>query len=44
MRLDHILVSPGITVTEARTVAVPGTDHRGVLAVLDLSALARHAR
>jgi endonuclease/exonuclease/phosphatase (EEP) superfamily protein YafD len=44
MRLDHILVSPGITVTEARTVAVPGTDHRGVLAVLDLTALAAHAR
>jgi endonuclease/exonuclease/phosphatase (EEP) superfamily protein YafD len=44
MRLDHILVSPGITVTEARTVAVPGTDHRGVLAVLDLGALAAHAR
>ena len=44
MRLDHILVSPGITVTEARTVVVPGTDHRGVLAVLDLGALAAPAR
>jgi endonuclease/exonuclease/phosphatase (EEP) superfamily protein YafD len=36
MRLDHILVSPGITVSEARTVAIPGTDHRAVLAVLEL--------
>jgi endonuclease/exonuclease/phosphatase (EEP) superfamily protein YafD len=36
MRLDHILVSPGITVTETHTVQIPGTDHRGVLAVLKL--------
>jgi endonuclease/exonuclease/phosphatase (EEP) superfamily protein YafD len=36
MRLDHILVSPGITVSEARTVKIPGTDHRAVLAVLEL--------
>ena len=37
MRLDHILVSPGITVSAARTVHVPGTDHRAVLAVLELA-------
>jgi endonuclease/exonuclease/phosphatase (EEP) superfamily protein YafD len=37
MRLDHILVSrPGAIVHEARTVGVPGTDHRGVLAVIEL--------
>jgi endonuclease/exonuclease/phosphatase (EEP) superfamily protein YafD len=37
MRLDHILVSrPGAIVREARTVDVPGTDHRGVLAVIEL--------
>jgi endonuclease/exonuclease/phosphatase (EEP) superfamily protein YafD len=41
MRLDHILVSPGITVSEARTVQIPGTDHRAVLAVLELPAPAR---
>ena len=39
MRLDHILVSAGITVTQARAVAIAGTDHRGVLAVLELPAL-----
>jgi endonuclease/exonuclease/phosphatase (EEP) superfamily protein YafD len=37
MRLDHILVSPGIAVSEARTVQIPGTDHRAVLAVLELA-------
>jgi endonuclease/exonuclease/phosphatase family metal-dependent hydrolase len=37
MRLDHILVSPGITVSETRAVSIPGTDHRGVLAVLELA-------
>lgn len=37
MRLDHILVSPGLTVSETRTVQIPGTDHRGVLAVLNLA-------
>jgi endonuclease/exonuclease/phosphatase (EEP) superfamily protein YafD len=42
MRLDHILVSPGITVSETRTVSIPGSDHRGVLAVLELAASARH--
>jgi len=37
IRLDHILVSRlGAIVREARTVAVPGTDHRGVLAVIEL--------
>lgn len=37
MRLDHVLVSrPGASVREARTVGVPGTDHRGVLAVIEL--------
>jgi endonuclease/exonuclease/phosphatase (EEP) superfamily protein YafD len=37
MRLDHILVSPGIAVSAARTVQIPGTDHRAVLAVLELA-------
>jgi endonuclease/exonuclease/phosphatase (EEP) superfamily protein YafD len=37
MRLDHILVSrPGAIVRETRTVGVPGTDHRGVFAVIEL--------
>lgn len=37
MRLDHILVSrPGAIVRETRTMAIPGTDHRGVLAVIEL--------
>jgi endonuclease/exonuclease/phosphatase (EEP) superfamily protein YafD len=36
MRLDHILVSTGVTVSEARTIKIPGTDHRAVLAVLEL--------
>lgn len=37
MRLDHVLVSrAGATVRESRVVRVPGTDHRGVLAVLEL--------
>jgi endonuclease/exonuclease/phosphatase family metal-dependent hydrolase len=35
MRLDHVLGSPGVVVHEARTVRVPGTDHLGVLAVLE---------
>jgi endonuclease/exonuclease/phosphatase (EEP) superfamily protein YafD len=36
MRLDHVLVSrPGAAVLEARIVEVPGTDHRGVLAVVE---------
>ncbi len=37
MRLDHVLVSQaGATVPEARIIRVPGTDHRGVLAVIEL--------
>jgi endonuclease/exonuclease/phosphatase (EEP) superfamily protein YafD len=37
MRLDHVLVSrAGATVRESRVVRVPGTDHRGVLAVVEL--------
>ena len=37
MRLDHVLVSqPGTTVREVRTLQVPGTDHRGVLAVVEV--------
>jgi endonuclease/exonuclease/phosphatase (EEP) superfamily protein YafD len=36
MRLDHVLASrAGVVVHEARTVRVPGTDHHGVLAVLE---------
>ena len=36
MRLDHVLVSrAGTTVLEARTIRVPGTDHRGVFAVIE---------
>lgn len=37
MRLDHILLSrPGATVQETRTVDIPGTDHLGVLALIEL--------
>ena len=37
MRLDHVLVSrAGTAVREVRTIRIPGTDHRGVLAVIDL--------
>jgi endonuclease/exonuclease/phosphatase (EEP) superfamily protein YafD len=36
LRLDHVLVSrAGTTVLEARTIRVPGTDHRGVFAVIE---------
>ncbi len=36
LRLDHVLVSrAGTTVLDARTIRVPGTDHRGVLAVIE---------
>ncbi len=35
MRLDHVLASRGAVVHETRTVRVPGSDHLGVLAVLD---------
>ena len=38
MRLDHVLVSRGsATVREARIIRVPGTDHRGVFAVIQLT-------
>jgi len=38
MRLDHVLVSRGsATVSESRIIRVPGTDHRGVLAVIQLT-------
>jgi endonuclease/exonuclease/phosphatase (EEP) superfamily protein YafD len=38
MRLDHVLAPrDGVLVHEARTVRVPGTDHLGVLAVLEFS-------
>jgi endonuclease/exonuclease/phosphatase (EEP) superfamily protein YafD len=36
MRLDHVLASRGgAVVHEARTVSMPGTDHEGVLAVVE---------
>jgi len=45
MRLDHVLVSrPGATVRESRTLAIPGTDHRGVMAVIELRPLRPRAR
>ena len=38
MRLDHVLVSQaGATVPGSRIIEVPGTDHRGVLAVIELA-------
>jgi endonuclease/exonuclease/phosphatase (EEP) superfamily protein YafD len=38
MRLDHVLVSQeGCTVPLCRTIRVPGTDHRAVLAVIELA-------
>jgi endonuclease/exonuclease/phosphatase (EEP) superfamily protein YafD len=38
MRLDHVLVSrDNATVSASRVIRVPGTDHRGVLAVIQLS-------
>jgi endonuclease/exonuclease/phosphatase family metal-dependent hydrolase len=37
MRLDHILVSrQGAVVRQTRTIAIPGTDHLGVMAVIEL--------
>jgi endonuclease/exonuclease/phosphatase (EEP) superfamily protein YafD len=37
VRLDHVMVSPGsIGVRELRLLEVPGTDHRGVLADLEI--------
>jgi endonuclease/exonuclease/phosphatase (EEP) superfamily protein YafD len=39
IRLDHVLVSDaGFTVIQSRTIHVNGTDHRGVLAVLEVQA------
>ena len=36
MRLDHVLASRrGVVVHETRIVRMPGTDHQGVLAVLE---------
>ncbi|HSR87207.1 MAG TPA: endonuclease/exonuclease/phosphatase family protein [Streptosporangiaceae bacterium] len=48
LRLDHVLVSrSGAVVIESRTVRVPGTDHLGVFAVIELCrgprAVRRHA-
>ena len=38
MRLDHVLVSrAGAAARQVRTIRIPGTDHRGVLAVIDLT-------
>jgi endonuclease/exonuclease/phosphatase (EEP) superfamily protein YafD len=38
MRLDHVIVSQaGATVSESRIIQIPGTDHRGVLAVIELA-------
>lgn len=37
-RIDHVLVSPELAVRGTRTVRVPGTDHRGLLADLVLRA------
>jgi endonuclease/exonuclease/phosphatase (EEP) superfamily protein YafD len=38
MRLDHVLVSRGsATVRASRNIRVPGTDHRGVLAAIQLT-------
>jgi endonuclease/exonuclease/phosphatase (EEP) superfamily protein YafD len=38
MRLDHVLASRAqFVVRESRTIYIPGTDHRGVLAVVELT-------
>jgi endonuclease/exonuclease/phosphatase (EEP) superfamily protein YafD len=38
MRLDHVLVSrDGATISASRVIRVPGTDHRGVFAVIQLT-------
>ena len=34
--IDHILVTPGISVASIETVAIPGSDHRAVRAVLSI--------
>ncbi|HEY2130090.1 MAG TPA: endonuclease/exonuclease/phosphatase family protein [Streptosporangiaceae bacterium] len=42
MRLDHVLGSrAGCVVHQARTMRIPGTDHRGLLAVLEFSPIPR---
>jgi endonuclease/exonuclease/phosphatase family metal-dependent hydrolase len=33
-QLDHVLVGPRLAVTSSRTVEIPGTDHRAVLAAV----------
>jgi endonuclease/exonuclease/phosphatase family metal-dependent hydrolase len=39
MRLDHVLVSrAAATVREARVISIPGTDHHGVLALIEFRA------
>ncbi len=35
--LDHVLLSPGLSHTSLRTVDIPGSDHRGLVADLTLS-------
>ena len=38
MRLDHVLASRNrFVVRESRTIRIPGTDHRGVLAIVELT-------
>ena len=37
MRLDHVLVPRTATVPMTRTVRIPGTDHHGVLAVIEFT-------
>lgn len=45
MRLDHVLGSQaGCVVHQARTMRIPRTDHRGVLAVLEFSSASQPAR
>jgi endonuclease/exonuclease/phosphatase family metal-dependent hydrolase len=45
IRLDHILVSrPGASPQETRTVDIPGTDHLGVLAVIELRPIPSEGR
>ncbi len=42
MRLDHVLAArTQFVVRESRTVRIPGTDHRGVLAVVELTGTGR---
>jgi endonuclease/exonuclease/phosphatase (EEP) superfamily protein YafD len=37
MRLDHVLVSPQISVDDVTLVTIPGSDHRAVVARLAVS-------